>query len=111
MAKTRARRVSATASEASAAAAMVSAHEHPHHTIGAGASLLSSATGKQGAEARHFPFKLYDMLEYASSSEYASAVAWVEDGCAFVILDKDEFMEKVVPLFFNQTKFRSFVSP
>ena len=59
----------------------------------------------------HFPFKLYDMLEYVSNSERCSAVSWSEDGKAFSIHEKDTFLEEIVPMFFNQTKFRSFVSP
>lgn len=58
----------------------------------------------------HFPYKLYDMLEYAADSEFFYAVSWSEDGTSFAIHDKDEFMMHVVPLFFKQTKFRSFVS-
>jgi hypothetical protein len=61
-------------------------------------------------EHNHFPFKLYDMLEYAADSEYSSAVSWVADGGAFAIHDKDTFLNHIVPLFFKQTKFRSFVS-
>ena len=58
----------------------------------------------------HFPYKLYDMLEYAADSEFFYSVSWSEDGTSFAIHDKDEFMMHVVPLFFKQTKFRSFVS-
>ena len=58
----------------------------------------------------HFPYKLYDMLEYAADSEFFYAVSWSEDGISFAIHDKDEFMMFVVPKFFKQTKFRSFVS-
>mmetsp|Transcript_37500 Transcript_37500/g.63848 ORF Transcript_37500/g.63848 Transcript_37500/m.63848 type:complete len:339 (-) Transcript_37500:575-1591(-) len=59
-------------------------------------------------EQHRFPFKLYDMLEYASDTEYCSSVSWVKDGRAFIIHNKDAFLEYVVPKFFNQTKFRSF---
>mmetsp|Transcript_22001 Transcript_22001/g.46405 ORF Transcript_22001/g.46405 Transcript_22001/m.46405 type:complete len:355 (-) Transcript_22001:230-1294(-) len=59
-------------------------------------------------EQNHFPFKLYDMLEYASDSEYCSSVSWVQNGHAFVIHNKEAFLEHIVPRFFKQTKFRSF---
>lgn len=62
-------------------------------------------------EHHHFPFKLYCMLEYASDSEQSSVVSWVEGGRAFAIHDQQAFLRHVVPAFFNQTKFRSFVSP
>ncbi|KAL3826874.1 hypothetical protein ACHAXA_000842 [Cyclostephanos tholiformis] len=57
---------------------------------------------------KHFPFRLYDMLEYVSTSENSSAISWTHDGLAFVINQEDIFLEHVVPMFFNQTKFRSF---
>ena len=62
------------------------------------------------AAAVTFPFKLYEMLEYAADSKYSSAVSWSEDGTQFSIHDKDMLMKHVVPMFFKQSKFRSFVS-
>jgi hypothetical protein len=50
------------------------------------------------------------MLEYVSESEHSSAIHWTHGGIAFVIIQQDVFLEHVVPMFFNQTKFRSFVS-
>ncbi|KAL7554424.1 hypothetical protein ACHAWF_018173, partial [Thalassiosira exigua] len=65
---------------------------------------------QQAKENSLFPFKLHEMLEHASSnSEHAdSAVLWIEDGRAFAIKDKDALMNTLAPMFFNQTKFRSF---
>lgn len=57
-----------------------------------------------------FPYKLHEMLEYACDSASNSACSWTADGTAFVIVDKDVMMEELVPKFFRQTKFRSFVS-
>ena len=34
-------------------------------------------------EQQHFPFKLYEMLEYADNTEHSSAVSWVDEGRAF----------------------------
>ena len=59
---------------------------------------------------KHFPFRLYAMLEYVSKSEHSAAISWTHDGLAFVINQLDVFLEHVVPIFFNQTKFQSFVS-
>mmetsp|Transcript_7447 Transcript_7447/g.12975 ORF Transcript_7447/g.12975 Transcript_7447/m.12975 type:complete len:330 (-) Transcript_7447:224-1213(-) len=56
----------------------------------------------------HFPFKLYSMLQYAADSEYSSALGWIEEGRAFAIRNKDTFLKHIVPMFFKQTKFRSF---
>jgi hypothetical protein len=60
---------------------------------------------------RLFPFKLYDMLEVVGDLEKGSAtVSWTPDGNAFIIHNRDNFMKYVAPMFFNQSKFRSFVS-
>ena len=59
---------------------------------------------------RHFPFKLYDMLEAANDLENGSrAVSWAPDGLGFFVHDRDILMKEVVPMFFKQTKFSSFV--
>jgi len=57
-----------------------------------------------------FPFKLYEMLEYAraSASGVGSSISWLADGTGFVIHNKDAMMNDLTPMFFNQTKFRSF---
>ena len=57
-----------------------------------------------------FPFKLYNMLEYACNSEFSSCVSWSTEGTSFIIYDKEAMMEKLAPMFFNQKNYRSFVS-
>ena len=59
-------------------------------------------------EPHHFPYKLYGMLQYAADSEYSSAVSWVDEGRAFAIHDQEALMEHISPLFFKQSKYRSF---
>ena len=61
-------------------------------------------------EQQRCPFKLYEMLERSSNSEQGSIVSWSEDGRAFTIRNTAEFVEHVVPKYFKQTKYRSFVS-
>ena len=53
-----------------------------------------------------FPSKLYHLLQLAGCS--SSVVGWLPHGRAFAILDEDRFMREVVPMFFKQTKIRSF---
>ena len=60
---------------------------------------------------KNFPSRLHAMLEHVSESEHSSAVHWTHDGLAFVVIQQDVLVEHVLPIFFNQTKFRSFVSP
>ena len=74
-------------------------------------SLCSSSSpvdvSRVAADRSTFPFKLYEMLEYASDHGHASIV-WLHDGEAFEIIDADALMDDVAPLFFKQSKFRSF---
>ena len=65
---------------------------------------------QQFQQQQTFPFKLYNMLEYACDSEFGSCISWTADGSEFIIHDKDDMMDNLAPMFFNQTKFRSFVS-
>ena len=57
-----------------------------------------------------FPYKLYEMIEYACNSEFSSSLSWSADGRYFIIHDKDVMMANLVPKFFKQTQYRSFVS-
>ena len=65
---------------------------------------------QQQQQQQTFPFKLYEMLEYARASGYSSSISWLADGTGFVIHDKDAMMNDITPMFFKHTKFRSFVS-
>ncbi|KAL7545792.1 hypothetical protein ACHAWF_010857 [Thalassiosira exigua] len=58
-----------------------------------------------------FPFKLYELIEAVATSTESSIVSWNPGGRSFTIHDTDQLMEQVVPRYFRQTKFRSFVSP
>ena len=64
------------------------------------------------APKEQFQTKLYTMLELAGAQclGYSSknVVAWLPHGYAFRIFDEARFMEEVVPMFFKQTKIRSF---
>ena len=67
------------------------------------------AASKISSPKTTFPTKLYAMLQLADSiPEFSKAVMWLPHGRAFGVLNKDAFMEDVVPVFFNQTKIRSF---
>ncbi|KAK1732904.1 heat shock factor family protein [Skeletonema marinoi] len=71
-------------------------------------SATSKSVMKKDQQQQTFPFKLYEMLEYACDSEFISSLSWSADGSAFVIHDKDVMMNGLAPMFFKQTKFRSF---
>jgi hypothetical protein len=57
-----------------------------------------------------FPYKLYEMIEYACNSEFSSSLSWSTDGRYFIIHDKEVMMDNLAPKFFKQTQYRSFVS-
>eukprot|EP00985_Skeletonema_marinoi_P013599 scaffold6774_cov77-Skeletonema_marinoi.AAC.1 len=79
----------------------------PTPTSNINLSASSSSTPRRTKS--EFPIKVYAMLELADNIfEFAQAVTWLPHGRAFKIHDKVKFMNKVVPVFFNQTKIRSF---
>ena len=62
-----------------------------------------------------FPFRLHSMLNSiddffpsAGSSSDTSPVTWLPHGRAFIVLDKDKFLTDIIPVYFSQTKMRSF---
>jgi hypothetical protein len=57
-----------------------------------------------------FPFKLYHTIEWASNSEFSSALTWSPSGHAFVVHDRELMVEHIIPKFFDHKKWRSFVS-
>ncbi|KAK1745661.1 heat shock factor family protein [Skeletonema marinoi] len=74
-----------------------------------GSKKAASSSTSMRRSKTEFPVKLYAMLELADNIPvFARAVTWLPHGRAFRVLDEDTFMEEVVPVFFNQTKIRSF---
>lgn len=55
-----------------------------------------------------FPFKLYLMLENAERDNYIHIVSWVHDGKAFKVHNHNEFVSRVMPIYFDQSKYESF---
>jgi hypothetical protein len=55
-----------------------------------------------------FPAKLHRMLENAEKDGLEHIVSWVQRGTAFKVHDTDEFVRRILPLYFEQTKFESF---
>jgi hypothetical protein len=71
-----------------------------------------SLTGKQsvarGGVATPFPWKLHDMLESVDKDGFAHLVCWQPHGRAFMVKDVKTFVDQVMPIYFNQSKFASF---
>ncbi|KAL7498004.1 hypothetical protein ACHAWT_008512 [Skeletonema menzelii] len=55
-----------------------------------------------------FPYKVYDMLEFAESSGNTNICSWLPSGDSFVIHDRKLFTEFILPRFFLHKKWRSF---
>jgi hypothetical protein len=55
-----------------------------------------------------FPAKLHRMLENAERDGLEHIVSWVQRGTAFKVHDIDEFVRRILPLYFDQTKYESF---
>lgn len=69
----------------------------------------SGADSDDELEADHnFPFKLHLMLESAEKDNYRHVVSWVKDGKAFKVHNNKEFVAKVLPIYFDQSKYESF---
>jgi len=68
-----------------------------------------TAAAKKEKEARlHFPCKVYDMLEDADKQGHKDIVSWNSSGTGFTVHNKDLFTKKIIPQYFNQTKYKSF---
>jgi hypothetical protein len=61
------------------------------------------------AQTEHsFPWKLHDMLEEADRHNFSHIVSWEPGGVSFQVHKGDEFFTKIMPLYFDQTKYDSF---
>ena len=102
-----------------------SKHQQPqqtvdHHDAAATSNALNNqiATNLTGPSPRPlwrngektFPYKVYDMLEFAESSGSTDICSWLPSGDSFVIHDRKLFTEFILPRFFLHKKWRSFVS-
>jgi hypothetical protein len=56
-----------------------------------------------------FPFKLYDILEDASSEGFAHIVSWMPNGNGFKMHDREQFKKTIIARYFNQIHYKSFI--
>lgn len=62
----------------------------------------------RGGVATPFPWKLHEMLEDAAKEGNESIVSWQSHGYSFLVHKPKLFVEKIMPTYFNQSKFASF---
>ena len=56
-----------------------------------------------------FPLKLHELLDSADVEGFASTVSWLADRKSFRVHDVDDFIDRIMPRYFNQqTRFKSF---
>ena len=74
-------------------------------------SVASTASPRRPLKEKTMPFpnKLYDMLEKAELEGFDHVICWERNGKAFFIKDPIILENEVLPRFFNQTKYRSFL--
>jgi len=65
-------------------------------------------TESLGACENVFPQKLHFLLQQAEKEGFDHIISWVNDGAAFKVHDSKAFLEKVMPNYFDQSKFESF---
>jgi len=65
-------------------------------------------SNKSKGEATHFPSKLHRLLDDSEQNDIAHIISWQIHGRAFKIHKPKVFLEKVVPIHFQQTKLASF---
>jgi hypothetical protein len=69
---------------------------------------VDNATGKNKESRLHFPCKVYEMLEAAEQEGLEDIVSWNKEGTGFTVHNKDLFTKTIIPMYFNQTKYKSF---
>jgi len=62
----------------------------------------------RGGVATPFPWKLHEMLEDAATEGNEHIVSWQTHGHSFIVHKPKVFVEKIMPTYFNQSKFASF---
>jgi hypothetical protein len=68
--------------------------------------MVASRKSKSGSEAQ-FPGKLHDMMKFVEDNALESIISWECNGYGVKINNPERLVE-ILPLFFGQTKYRSF---
>ena len=73
-----------------------------------GHSKCNSSAAQASNKENQFPGKLYELLEAVDDLGLSHVVSWLPGGRSFRVKDPTQFMDLVVPQFFNAKKYRSF---
>jgi hypothetical protein len=69
-------------------------------------TMKKKGTNPRGGSETQFPGRLYDMLSYAESNGI-QCISWIRGGTGFKVHRPEELVQ-LLPIFFSQTKYRSF---
>ena len=75
-------------------------------------SSTSSSSGKKtedGSEMNLFPWVLHKLLDDSERQGNKKIVAWRPSGTMFKTYQRDQFVNKILPQYFRQTRYKSFV--
>jgi HSF-type DNA-binding len=79
-------------------------HSHPAPISSMVSPLASGAVNEH-----NFPRKLYRLLEDCESNpDYRNIVSWSDDGTSFSVNCKKQFVDYILPNYFDQTQYASF---
>lgn len=67
-------------------------------------AVLRASSGQQVS----FPLKLQRILDKFEAMGEPQPISWQKHGRAFIVHDSTRFVEEVMPVYFNQSKFSSF---
>lgn len=95
---------------AGASAAQYLGEEYKDYAMEAAILEAQQNKNTQGVPGTHepFPVQLHWVLEQTEKDGLSQVVRWAPHGRAFVVHQREQFVEQVLPVYFNQTKFTSF---
>ena len=68
----------------------------------------ATITNPDGLLPSTFPWQLHLLLEDAEIKGFSHIVSWLERGTTFKVHKPKEFADRVMPCYFNQTRYKSF---
>jgi hypothetical protein len=71
--------------------------------------ILMTMMNTADVSACSFPYRLYRMLEEAPKAGFDDVVSWLPDGSGFAVHNRDEFVNRIMGIFFTHTKWKSFL--
>lgn len=69
---------------------------------------VNTTLGKRGSRLKKFPMKLHALLELAHAEGFSDIISWKVHGRAFAVNNVEAFVVRIMPLYFQQSKIRSF---